>query len=63
MNGRYADRSRPRPCDPLGFALNLLWAIGTAAGFLCLGILGSDHVDGPLAHGPALTNPDEAPAS
>ncbi|MFE1839214.1 hypothetical protein [Streptomyces sviceus] len=63
MSGRYASRIRPRPSDPVGFVLNLLWAVGTAAGFVCLGLLAGNHVDEPLAHDPALTNPDVAPVS
>ena len=63
MNGRFAYRLRPRPSDPLGFALNLLWAVGTTAGFVCLGMLASNHVDDTLAHSPALTKPDAAPAT
>lgn len=63
VSGRSASCLRPRPSDTLGFVLNLLWAVGTTADFVCLNLLASDHVDEPLAHSPALANPDEASAA
>ncbi|MFF1306825.1 hypothetical protein [Streptomyces sp. NPDC058307] len=61
MSARHASGLRCRSSDPIGFVLSLLWAIGTASGFVCLGMLADNHLNEPLANGPALTTPDAAP--
>lgn len=61
MSARHASARLRRLSDPVGFFLSLLWAIGTATGFTCLGMLVGAGLDSPRANGPALTIPDAAP--
>ncbi|MHC0431580.1 hypothetical protein ACX6XY_15550 [Streptomyces sp. O3] len=63
MSARHASARAGRISDPLGVFMGWLWALGTAAGFLCLGVLVGDDLDGQAAIGPALASPDYAPAA
>lgn len=60
MSARHAI---PRPecgvADPVGLVLGCVWALGTAAGFTCLGVLVGDstHVRGQVV---VLSSPDSA---
>ncbi|MEU7164997.1 hypothetical protein AB0A70_10185 [Streptomyces morookaense] len=61
MSARHAYAARsPRSSDPLGLVLSWLWALGTLIGFVCLGAIVGNGLDGHGDTGPALAVPDAA---
>jgi hypothetical protein len=44
--------------DPLGLFLSWLWALGTAAGLVCVAAAAESDLGDQRAAGPTLTTPD-----